>query len=40
MNNHKLVVDDDLIKEDFKLEPDHQLFRQMTRIPGDKGIKT
>jgi len=37
MNSHKLVVDDLLIKEDFKLEPDHQLFRQMTRITRDKG---
>jgi hypothetical protein len=37
MNSHRLVVDDLLIKEDFKLEPDHQLFRQMTRITRDKG---
>ena len=37
MNNHKLVVDESIIKEDFKLEPDHQLFRQMTRITRDKG---
>jgi len=37
MNNHRLVVDDLLIKEDFKLEPDHQLFRQMTRLTRDKG---
>ena len=37
MNSHRLVVDDLLIKEDFKLEPDNQLFRQMTRITRDKG---
>ena len=37
MNGHRLVVDDLIIKEDFKLEPDHQLFRQMTRITRDKG---
>jgi hypothetical protein len=37
MNSHRLVVDDLIIKEDFKLEPDHQLFRQMTRITRDKG---
>jgi len=37
MNNHKLVVDEDIIKDDFRLEPDHQLFKQMTRITRDKG---
>ena len=37
MNSHRLVVDDLIIKEDFKLEPDHQLFRQMTRLTRDKG---
>ena len=37
MNTHRLVVDDLLIKEDFKLPVDHQLFRQMTRITRDKG---
>jgi len=37
MNSHRLVVDDLLIKEDFKNEPDHQLFRQMTRLTRDKG---
>tara|TARA_R110000822_G_scaffold91216_10_gene210451 strand:- start:551 stop:1156 length:606 start_codon:yes stop_codon:yes gene_type:complete len=37
MNSHRLVVDDLLIKEDFKLEPDHQLFRQMTRLTRDRG---
>jgi hypothetical protein len=37
MNTHRLVVDDKIIKDDFKLEPDHQLFRQMTRITREKG---
>ena len=37
MNSHRLVVDDLLRHEDFKNEPDHQLFRQMTRITRDKG---
>ena len=37
MNTHRLVIDESLVKEDFKLEPDHQLFRQMTRITKDKG---
>jgi hypothetical protein len=37
LNTHRLVVDELLVKEDFKLEPDHQLFRQMTRITRDKG---
>jgi len=37
MNSHRLVVDDLLIHEDFKNEPDHQLFRQMTRLTRDKG---
>ena len=37
MNSHRLVIDDLLIKEDFKNEPDHQLFRQMTRLTRDKG---
>nr|WOZ55729.1 DNA maturase B [Methylophilales phage MEP434] len=37
MNSHRLVVDEDIIKQDFKLEPDHQLFRQMTRLTRDKG---
>lgn len=37
MNSHRLVVDDVLIHEDFKNEPDHQLFRQMTRLTRDKG---
>ena len=37
MNTHRLVIDEGLIKDDFKLEPDHQLFRQMTRITRDKG---
>ena len=37
MNTHRLVVDHDIIKKDFELPPDHQLFRQMTRITRDKG---
>ena len=37
MNTHRLVIDDKIIKEDFKLDPDHQLFRQMTRITREKG---
>ena len=37
MNSHRLVIDDLLIHEDFKNEPDHQLFRQMTRLTRDKG---
>ena len=37
MNTHRLVVDEDIIKQDFQLPPDHQLFRQMTRITRDKG---
>ena len=37
MNSHRLVVDDLLIHEDFKNAPDHQLFRQMTRLTRDKG---
>ena len=37
MNQHRLVVSQEIIKEDFKLDPDHQLFKQMTRITKDKG---
>ena len=37
MNGHRLVVDEDIIKDDFKVEPHHQLFKQMTRITRDKG---
>ena len=37
MNGHRLVVDENTIKEDFKLEPNHQLFRQLTRITRDRG---
>tara|TARA_Y100000294_G_C8553203_1_gene336206 strand:+ start:340 stop:1980 length:1641 start_codon:yes stop_codon:yes gene_type:complete len=36
MNGHRLVVDENTIKEDFKLEPNHQLFRQLTRITRDR----
>ncbi len=37
MNTHRLVVDEEIVKDDFQLAPDHQLFRQMTRITRDKG---
>jgi hypothetical protein len=37
LNQHRLVIDDKLIAKDFKYDPDHQLFRQMTRITRDKG---
>ena len=37
LNTHRLIVDEDIIRQDFKLEPNHQLFRQMTRITRDKG---
>ena len=37
MNTHRLVVDHDIIKKDFELPPDHQVFRQMTRLTRDKG---
>tara|TARA_B100000683_G_scaffold196013_1_gene189125 strand:- start:578 stop:1738 length:1161 start_codon:yes stop_codon:yes gene_type:complete len=37
MNTHRLVIEEDLIKKDFQLHPDHQLFRQMTRVTRDKG---
>ena len=37
MNTHKLVIEHDIIKKDFELPPDHQLFRQMTRLTRDKG---
>ena len=37
MNQHRLVVSQELIKDDFKLDLDHQLFKQMTRITKDKG---
>jgi len=37
MNQHRLVVSQELIKNDFKYELDHQLFKQMTRITKDKG---
>jgi hypothetical protein len=37
MNQHRLVVSQELIKDDFKVDLDHQLFKQMTRITKDKG---
>jgi len=37
MNQHRLVISQELVKEDFRDEVDHQLFKQMTRITKDKG---
>ena len=37
MSTHRLVVDEEIIRQDFQLPPDHQLFRQLTRITRDKG---
>jgi len=37
MNQHRLVVSQELIKNDFQLPIDHQLFKQMTRITRDRG---
>ena len=37
MNQHRLVVNQELIKQDFELERDHQLFYQMSRITRIKG---
>lgn len=37
MNQHKLVVNKETVEADFKLDPDHQLFKQMTRITRDRG---
>ena len=37
MNQHRLVVSQELVKEDFRDDVDHQLFKQMTRITKDKG---
>lgn len=37
MNQHRLVVNQELIKQDFELEKDHQLFYQMSRITRVKG---
>jgi hypothetical protein len=37
MNSHRLVVDQDLIYDDFKLDKQHQLFHQMTRLTRTKG---
>ena len=38
MNQHRLVVDDALIREDFtKHDQDHRLFFQMSRLTRDKG---
>ena len=38
MNQHRLIVDDKLIKEDYRdTELKHQLFYQMTRLTSDRG---
>ena len=37
MNQHKLVVNKEIVEADFKNEPDHQLFKQLTRITRDRG---
>ena len=37
MNQHRLVVSQEWIKNDFQLPIDHQLFKQMTRITRDRG---
>ena len=37
MNQHRLIVDATVIKEDQKAEPEYQLFYQMTRMTRDKG---
>ena len=36
-NQHRIVVNQELIKRDFELERDHQLFHQMSRITRVKG---
>ena len=37
MNTHRMVIDESIIKEDFERMPDHQLFKQMTRLTREKG---
>jgi hypothetical protein len=37
LNSHRLVVDQELIRKDFELDRDHQLFYQMTRLTRDRG---
>ena len=37
MNQHRLVVNQELIRQDFELERDHQLFYQMSRLTRIKG---
>ena len=37
MNQHRLVVNQELIYRDFDLERDHQLFYQMSRLTKVKG---
>lgn len=37
LNQHRLIVDAQVIKKDFEAEPHRQLFHQLTRITRDKG---
>ena len=37
LNQHRLVVCEELIKKDFELDRDHQLFHQMSRLTNIKG---
>ena len=37
MNTHRMVIDESIIREDFERMPDHQLFKQMTRLTREKG---
>jgi hypothetical protein len=37
LNQHRLVVCEELIKKDFELDRDHQLFHQMSRLTSIKG---
>tara|TARA_R100000231_G_scaffold138970_1_gene118706 strand:+ start:737 stop:2410 length:1674 start_codon:yes stop_codon:yes gene_type:complete len=37
MNQHRLVINQELIRRDFDLDRDHQLFYQMSRITRSKG---
>jgi predicted phage terminase large subunit-like protein len=37
MNQHKLIVNESIIRDDYKAERDYQLFYQMTRLTKDRG---
>jgi hypothetical protein len=37
LNQHKLIVDPAVIKEDLKVEPQYQLFYQLTRLTKERG---